>query len=177
MKTNLIKGAMTMLIACGIVLPTLAHGADKKAKAGAHTDVGSRFSSDKPTITYLFRHTHDQPYDIKRLSWYGGIMERIVVLNTSNEPIAINFEIRNLTNGVVASANGSRRVNRVCDPGKRVVLLDMLEKDGNSKLSYQFSHKWQSAGQALATQNFNRLSCLPESMPFRYTGSNLGSVF
>lgn len=177
MKTSLIKCTMITVIACGIVFPVMTYGADRQTKATTASGSAARFSSDRPKVEYLFRHTHEMPYDIKCLSWYGGVMERILVQNKSDQPIAINFEIKNLTNGVIASATGRRRVSKICEPGKRIVLMDMLGKDGNSKLTYKFSHNWQSAGQFAMTQHLDRLSSIPESLPLRYTSFNLGSVF
>jgi hypothetical protein len=113
------------------------------ATAGA---VDARFLSDKPVVTYLFHHTAEKPYDIKCLSWYGGIMERIMLQNKSGRMITVDFKVKKLSNGVVAVPARRSAFDKTCAPGKSVVLLDMLSKDGDASLAYNFSHELKTDG-------------------------------
>jgi hypothetical protein len=132
MKTNLLKHLIMSVILSGIVFPALSSSIN-------------RFASDKPAVTYLFQHTSANPYDIKCLSWYGGIMERIVVENKSGKSITVDFQITKLANGIVVVPARTHKVTKVCEARKTAVLLDMLSLNGDSALAYSFVHQTKSA--------------------------------
>jgi hypothetical protein len=157
MKTNLITFTVAALVLCATILPATA---------------GSRFSSDKPEVTCLFRHTPDRPYDIKRLSWYGGIMERIVAVSKSAEPVTVHFEIVKIANALVVNPAGQRTVNKLCPPRQTTVLADMMSRNAKSAISFQFTH--DSRFENTAATRDNIIKSLPAS-PQRFA-ANMGGV-
>ncbi|HWB59800.1 MAG TPA: hypothetical protein VG733_09915 [Chthoniobacteraceae bacterium] len=117
-----------------------------------------RFASDKPRMKYLFVHTPEKPYDIKALQWYGGIMERIVVVDKSTKPIVVDFRLTKLSNGIVAVPARAMEVAKRCLPGANTVMMDLLSSDGDTPLSYAFDHFLAQTGDALETRARVRLA-------------------
>lgn len=140
MNMNPIKNSFLTLVvlALGIaVFPGTTVAAEK---------ADARFLSDKPVVTYLFHHTDAQPYDIKCLSWYGGIMERITLENKSSRTITVGFKVSKLSNGVVAVPARKGAMDKTCAPGRSAVVADLLSKDGDASLAYHFSHELKTDG-------------------------------
>jgi hypothetical protein len=134
MKTNPFSSAFSALVIAAILFAGLAR------TAAAAADPDPRFASDKPVVKYLFIHTQEKPYDIKSLSWYGGVMERIVVENKSPATIIVDFQLTQLANGTVALPARTMRVSKACESGATTVMMEMMSNDGNSALVYSFTH-------------------------------------
>jgi len=139
MNTNPLSRVFSALVISAIAFAAMAHA----ASAG---DSDPRFTSDKPVVRYLFIHTAAKPYDIKSLSWYGGVMERIVVENKTANTITVDFQITRLANGTVAVPARTMKVSKVCESGASIVMMDMLSNDGDSALVYDFTHDLHSSG-------------------------------
>jgi hypothetical protein len=157
MKTKHFIFTLAALVLCATILPATA---------------ASRFSSDKPEVTYLFRHTPDRPYDIKRLSWYGGIMERIVAVSKSGEPVTVHFEIVKIANALVVNPARGSTINKVCLPHQETVIADMMSRNAKSAISFQFTHDARFENTAATRENI--IKSQPAS-PQRFA-ANMGGV-
>jgi len=140
MNTIILKFALAAVI-IGIALSAMATDATSAISPASVVPTDARFSSDKPEIKTLFQHTSEKPYDIKCLTWYGGVMERIVAENKSSQPVTIHFVMAHLINGVVVVPAHRTTVIKDCAPGETVTLMDLLSKDGDSAVAYQFTHE------------------------------------
>lgn len=149
MKTSTLKNVAAAIIALGITIPAIASDANSTPVS---TD--ARFTSDQPEVKYLFHHTSEKPYDIKCLSWYGGVMERIVAENKTDKPITVTFEVSKLANGVVAVPAHHAKVTKICEPGKTTTLMDLLSNDGDASLAFDFTHG-QHFAERIARANSN----------------------
>ena len=129
----LFKFAIAAVVIMGMTYAALA--ADS---ADGRATPDTRFSSDKPEVKILFQHTVEKPYDIKCLSWYGGVMDRIVVENKSANTIVVHFEITGLKNGVVVVPANHAKIAKACEVGASVTLMDVLSNDPDAALAYGF---------------------------------------
>jgi hypothetical protein len=169
MKSKIFNLTATVLMVGTAILPAAA------AAPARHTshNTGSRISSDTPEVRYLFRQTPDRPYDIQRLIWYGGLMERIVVVSKSRTPIMVHCEIAKLAKGIVVNPIGCSAIDKVCLPHKTTVIADMMSRDGKGTLSYTFTH--DTRFQDIAIPGETARNSLPAS-PVRYAAGNMGGV-
>jgi len=142
MKTNIITKIVAIL-AVGIAIPAMA----------------ASNSADKPEVKILFRHTAEAPYDVRLLSWCGGLASRVQIVPTTDKTIVVAYNTGDLQGAKITGRAPSRIGFRVCKAGKTTTLFDLLSLEKNTlpNLVTRLSdtNEWRTA---LALQNHGALN-------------------
>jgi len=130
----------------------LAIGTASAAMASA----GTPSSSDKPEVKVLFRHTAENPYDVRLLSWCGGFASRVEVVPFTSRTLVIAWNTGELHGAKITGAAPSRIGFRICKDGKTTVLFDLLSPVKRENLLPNLATKLSSIAEwkvALNLQN------------------------
>ena len=114
MKTNILTHTLAAAIAIGIALPAVAATPD------------ARLTSDKPEINVVFHHTPANPYDIRTLSWCGGMAVRVQVVPMTAITFVVAYNTGDLLGAKITGRDPSRIGFVICKAGKTKLLFDML---------------------------------------------------
>ncbi len=128
MKTNLLTHTLAAAIAFGIAFPAMASTNDKDAAPATAKQTSSHaaVASDKPEVKILFRHTAENPYDVRSLSWCGGLATRIQVVPRTNKPFVVAYNTGDLHGAKITGRDPSFIGLRICKAGKNTTLFDVL---------------------------------------------------
>lgn len=83
-------------------------------------------AADKPVVKILFHHNDENPYDIRLLSWCGGLASRVEVVPYTRRTLVIAYNTGDLRGAKITGAAPSRIGFRVCKNGKTTPLFDVL---------------------------------------------------
>lgn len=114
----LIQAVAAAIIASGISTPAFA--ADNTA------------AIDKPDVKILFNHTAENPYDIRLLSYLGGMACRVEIVPRTQKTIVVAYNTGDLHGAKITGAAPTTIGFRVCKNGKKTVLFDLLSVNKRS---------------------------------------------
>ena len=128
MKTNIITQTLAAAIAVGIAFPAMASSLGRDAAPDAAKPASSDVSSAsaEPQVKILFHHTGENPYDIRALSWCGGLVTRVQVVPQTHKTMVIAYNTGDLRGAKITGREPSRIGFRICKDGKTTTLFDLL---------------------------------------------------
>jgi len=123
MKTNLLAHTLAAAIAIGIAFPAMAA-----------TGSDTRSAADKPEVKILFHHTSENPYDIRLLSWCGGLASRVQIVPKTDKTLVIAYNTGDLKGAKITGRAPTRIGFVVCKAGKTTLLFDLLSLDKRASM-------------------------------------------
>ena len=111
-KTNKLTLTLAALIAIGTA-------------SAATAAPSARPAYDKPEITILFHHNAENPYDVRSLSWFGGMASRVEVVPQTSKTFIVAYNTGSLHGAKITGAADHHRLPCL-QKRKTTVLFDLL---------------------------------------------------